>query len=48
MSNAAQSVDVVKDCFGMTEARKNKSRKNNQTAEEQNGENGSLDEEFHW
>lgn len=50
MNNTAQSVDVVKDCFGMTEVRKNKSfSANNHCDEETSGVNGSLDEEeFHW
>ena len=47
MSNAAQSVDVVKDCFGMTEVRKNKSFNVNQM-DEKTSDDGSFDEEFHW
>lgn len=56
MNNTAQSVDVVKDCFGMTEVRKNKSFANVNHPEEEKaaasaatGEDGSINgEEFHW
>lgn len=55
MNNSAQSVDVVKDCFGMTKVRKNKSLSNMNHTEEKPGTNeggaGSSpidDEEFHW
>ena len=48
MSNAAQSVDVVKDYFGMTEVRKNKSFKGSQVEEKSNQDGSIDDEEFHW
>src|SRR5699024_1976681 len=49
MKNAAQSVDVVKDCFGMTEVRKNKSSSSVTQTEGTLNDDGSINqEEFHW
>lgn len=47
MNNIAQSVDVVKDCFGMTEVRKSKSFYNSISTENTTNIN-FLDEEYHW
>jgi len=46
MNNSAQSIDVVKDCFGMTEVRKNKSLKGQPLEVSKSVE--SFDEEYHW
>jgi len=48
MKNSSQSVDVVKDCFGNTEVRKNKCFRGYQTEEATNTGDGSFDEEYHW
>lgn len=52
MKNTAQSVDVVKDCFGFTQVRKNKHFLDNYADESTvtNGEaSGDVDDdEFHW
>ena len=47
MSNTSKSVDVVKDCFGMTEVRENKCNRS-ASEESPSGEESSFDEEFHW
>lgn len=48
MNNSAQSVDVVKDCFGMTEVRKNKCYTNVNHPEDEKPREDGDDEEFHW
>ncbi|KAI2801751.1 hypothetical protein RDWZM_000771 [Blomia tropicalis] len=48
MNNTAQSVDVVKDCFGMTEVRRNKSFSGNSYNQSSTEDESSIDEEFHW
>ena len=48
MNNTAQSVDVVKDCFGMTEVRRNKSFSGNSYNQSSTVDESSMDEEFHW
>lgn len=42
MNNSAQSVDVIKDCFGMIKMRKNKPFMANDSLKT------DCDDEFHW
>ncbi|KAH9415688.1 TBC1 domain family member 13 [Dermatophagoides pteronyssinus] len=46
MNNSAHSIDVIKDCFGMTEIRKNKVYDQNQYIDPMAAD--SNDGEFHW
>ncbi|OTF70288.1 TBC1 domain family member 13-like protein, partial [Euroglyphus maynei] len=46
MNNSAHSIDVIKDCFGMTEIRKNKVYDQNQSFDHMAAD--SSDGEFHW
>lgn len=47
MNNTASSVDVVKDCFGMREIRKNKSTDLNQQIV-QSTDDSLVDGEYNW
>lgn len=47
MNNTAKSVDVVKDCFGVMEVRKNKTP-DYQQSPSGGGGGGTTDGEYHW
>lgn len=47
MNNTAQSVDVVKNCFGMTEVRKNKVPERN-VEDEAISDSDIANGEYHW
>lgn len=48
MNNSAQSVDVVKDCFGMTKIRKNKVLDPNLSLSSLTNNEDETDGEYHW
>lgn len=48
MNNSAQSVDVVKDCFGMTKIRKNKVLDPNLSLSSLTNTDDESDGEYHW